>query len=98
MTALQQGWIFCADGFGWLQRLTPEGLLSPDSMRVDISSITSPADLPDTWSEFLSGDGWYIGVPVRMVNELAANHGDVIDVQSSYIDWQTPSADSDNPR
>ncbi|GAB3948698.1 hypothetical protein GCM10029976_080410 [Kribbella albertanoniae] len=98
MTALQQGWIFCVDGFAWLQRLTPEGLLSPDSMRVDLSEISSTDGLPEAWQSFLSDDGWYIGVPVKLVNELAECHGGVTDVQSSYINWQTPQNSSDDPR
>jgi hypothetical protein len=97
MTALQQGWIFCTDGFGWLQRLTPEGLFSADSMRVDVSEISTPGDLPDSWNAYVGDDGWYLAVPVSMVNELAAVHGGIVDVQSSYITWQGPPEGSDAP-
>ncbi|GAA3103928.1 hypothetical protein [Kribbella aluminosa] len=96
MTALQQGWIFCDDGFAWLQRLTPEGLFNPDSMTVDISEVSTVGDLPESWQPYLGADGWYLAVPVRMVNELAAAHGGVTDAQSSYITWQTPVGESDN--
>lgn len=85
MTTVQQGWIYCADGFSWLQRLTAAGLLDPTSLRVDVSEVSEPGGLADSWKQYRNADGWYIAVPVALVNALAAEHGGIVDGMSSHV-------------
>lgn len=89
MTTLQQGWIFCADGFGWLQRLTIEGIADRGGLAVDISEFTT-GEAPDGWRQYLAENGWYVNVPSSVVNELAEKHGGIVDAMSSRLDIQGP--------
>lgn len=86
MTTLHQGWIYCADGFAWLQRLTALGVIGPNGLCVDLSELTSPPDPPGPWESHLSEDGWYLDVPAKMVNDLAELHGGIVDAIGSRLD------------
>jgi hypothetical protein len=85
MTVIQQGWVFCADGYGWLQRLTEVGVLGPDGLCVDISELTYPPEPQDAWQALRSEGGWYLQVPTAMVNALAVSHGGAVDAMSSWV-------------
>ncbi|WBQ03835.1 hypothetical protein [Kribbella sp. CA-293567] len=86
MNALQQGWVFCADGYGWLQRLTANGVLGTDGLCVDLSQLSGPPTSAGPWADHLGADGWYRDVPAAMVNELAALHGGIVDALSSHAE------------
>jgi hypothetical protein len=95
MTTLQQGWIYCADGFGWLQRLTIVGAVGPGGLCVDLSQLSGQPEPAGVWDSHMFEDGWYRDVPARMVNDLAELHGGVVDVLSSRLDLgPTPESGS----
>lgn len=86
MSAIQQGWIHCADGFSWLQRSTVLGLISSEGMTVDVTGLPGLPDENGEWKVYLADDGWYRHVPARLVSELSARHGGVVQVMSSRPD------------
>lgn len=89
MTApIQQGWVFCTDGYGWLQRLTAVGVLGPQGLCLDLTELTAPPEPAEAWEALPREDGWYVEVPAQMINDLAELHGGIVDGLSSRLDLQ----------
>lgn len=86
MIILHQGWLYCADGFAFLQRVTAAGTTGPNALCVDLREFTSPPVPPALWESYLSEDGWYLEVPARMLNDLAEIHGGIVDGIGSRFD------------